>query len=70
MILTSLSVMLKCVASEGLEQLAELMSQGKLKVHLDRCAYCRKSGSDAGSVASLAWVAGSACDHLSDWRRG
>ncbi|KIZ05608.1 hypothetical protein MNEG_2344 [Monoraphidium neglectum] len=36
MILTSLSVMLKCVASEGLEQLAELMSQGKLKVHLDR----------------------------------
>lgn len=30
------SVMQKAKASEGLEQLAELMAQGKLRVHLDR----------------------------------
>ncbi len=24
-------------AAKGLEQLAELMAQGKLKVHIDRC---------------------------------
>ncbi|KAL4424060.1 hypothetical protein ABPG75_001361 [Micractinium tetrahymenae] len=30
------NVMLECQAARGLEQLAELMAQGKLKVHLDR----------------------------------
>lgn len=30
------SVMQECKAARGLEQLAELMAQGKLKVHFDR----------------------------------
>jgi hypothetical protein len=30
--------MMDSKASRGLEQIAELMVQGKVKVHLDRCA--------------------------------